>query len=95
MKTENNKISGPSPVIEHRIVADIDAQLLEKTVEQINAQKQKYSDCDLCGRHLENEYICTMGVAACLCVQCVERLENIPDGPIRESLWRVINKNFV
>jgi hypothetical protein len=97
MKTENHKISGPSAVIEHRIAADIDAQLLEKTVGPINAdeQKQKYSECDLCGRSLENEYICSIGVAACLCVQCFKRLENNPDGPIRESLWRLINKNVV
>jgi hypothetical protein len=97
MKTENNKISAPSAVIEHQIAADIDAQLMEQTVGPINAaeQKQKYSECDLCGRSLEKEYICSIGVAACLCVQCVKRLENIPDGPVRESLWRFINKNVM
>ena len=97
MKTENHKISGPSPVIEHRISAGIDAPLLGNTDDPVNGaeQKQNCLECDLCGRHLQDDCTCSIGAAACLCVHCVKRLENIADGPIRESLWRFINKNVV
>ena len=77
-------------------VFGIGAQLLDK-IEYITKAKslESNSTCDLCDQLIVGESVCRLEGAVCLCLPCYKHLEELPEGPARESVLRYINRSVL
>jgi hypothetical protein len=75
----------------------IGVQFLRQTEEltKTAAFAEYCSECDLCDRRLTGNGICVINGPRCLCIPCHEHLANIPDGPLRASIMRYIDRNVI
>jgi hypothetical protein len=75
----------------------IGVQFLKQTEEltKVAAIAENCTECDLCDRLLTERGVCVLDGARCLCIPCFEHLKNIPDGPLRVSIMRYIDRNVI
>jgi hypothetical protein len=81
----------------HAVKYGIGAEFLEKSEElpTVEPIERYHSECDLCDRELEGGSICRIDGTRCLCLPCYKHLEKIPAGPVRESIFRFIDRNVI
>lgn len=80
MRRESNMLPDLESLIWPRILTDIDDDLLPEIDDPMMSAGQKkknHLECDLCGKSLEDQCICNIEAAVCLCHRCFEHLEKI------------------
>jgi hypothetical protein len=75
----------------------IGAQFLRQAEEltKVAGFEEHCTECDLCDKSLEGNGICVIDGSRCLCIPCYEHLGSIPDGPLRASIMRYIDRNVI
>ena len=74
----------------------VGVEILEKSHARVtNIEKQKRHTCDLCDKLLLEASVCRIDGSICLCPDCFDRLDEIPEGQVKSGIKRLLDGNVL
>ena len=74
----------------------VGVEILEKSHERLaNTGPQARQTCDGCDTELQAASVCRINGSICLCPDCFDRLEKIPEGKVKSDIKRILDGNIL
>jgi hypothetical protein len=74
----------------------VGVEILERSHERFtNIESQKRKSCDLCDKLLLTASVCRIDGSICLCPDCFDRLDEMPEGNIKSGIKRFLDGNVL
>lgn len=74
----------------------VGVEILERSHEHFtNIERQKRQFCDRCDKLLTTASVCLIDGSICLCPDCFDRLDEIPEGSIKSGIKRLLDGNVL
>ena len=72
------------------------AEIIERSHERFaGIETQKRQSCDLCGKSLPAASVCRIDGSICVCPNCFNRLDKMPEGQVKSSIKRFLDGNVL
>jgi hypothetical protein len=74
----------------------VGVEILERSHERFtNIETQKRKSCDLCDKLLLMASVCRIDGSICLCPDCFDRLDEMPEGEVKSGIKRFLDGNVL
>ena len=74
----------------------VGVEILEKSYERLTKiEPQSRQTCDRCDALLTTASVCRINGSICLCPDCFDRLEEIPEGRVKSDIKRILDRNVL
>ncbi len=74
----------------------VGVKILDKSQElQPKIEKPQHHSCDLCDKSLLAASVCRIDGSICLCPDCFDRLDEMPEGQVKSGIKRLLDGNVL
>jgi hypothetical protein len=74
----------------------VGVEILEKSHERLtDIEPRTRQNCDRCDALLTTASVCRLDGSICLCPECFDRLEEIPEGIVKSDIKRILDGNVI